>query len=350
MRPSRPWYRTSHDAWYVEIGGKQVKLARGKANKQAALLEWHRLQSGQGLPSDVGEPQVAVVFDLFLSWSKLHHSPESYGWYRYYLQSFVSFRGAGLLLVSRVTVAAVTQWMDAQKSWKDSSRRGAVTAVKRAFAWAEAEGYTKANPVKRLKKPSAVARTRVLSPEERGIILAAIRDEAFREFVLALQETGCRPSEVARLTAADVDLDSGVWTLKVHKTAKKVGKPRVVYLTPAMADLTRRLVDRHPDGELFRSSRTGRPYSKNAIRIRFMRLRKKFPELRGVTAYTYRHSYATDALENGVGIAQVAELLGHTSTEMVMKHYSKLSQRVQHLRDMATRAVGGKPPRPGVEP
>lgn len=59
MRPSRPWYCTSHDAWYVEVGGKQVKLAKGKANKQAALLEWHRLQSGQGQPTDVAEPQVS---------------------------------------------------------------------------------------------------------------------------------------------------------------------------------------------------------------------------------------------------------------------------------------------------
>ncbi|MFO0849920.1 MAG: site-specific integrase [Gemmataceae bacterium] len=341
MRPSQPWYRTSHDAWYVEIGGRQVKLARGKANKQAAMLEWHRLQSGQGHPGDVAEPQVAVVFDLFLSWSKRHHTPESYEWYRHYLQSFVSFRDAGRLVVSKVTVSTVTTWMDAQKSWTDSSRRGAVTAVKRAFAWAEAEGYTKLHPVKHLKKPGAVSRTRVLSKAERTTVLAAIRDESFRRFVHALQETGCRPSEVARLTAADVDLEAGVWTLHAHKTAKKTGKPRVVYLTPAMAELTRALAERYPTGPLFRSARTGRAFSRNAIRIRFMRLRQKFPELSGVTAYTYRHSFATDALENGVGIAQVAELLGHSSTDMVMKHYSKLSQRVQHLREMASRAVGG---------
>jgi len=36
-----------------------------------------------------------------------------------------------------------------------------------------------------------------------------------------------------------------------------------------------------------------------------------------VVSYTYRHSFVTDALENGVGVAQVAELLGHTSTDMV---------------------------------
>ena len=60
-----------------------------------------------------------------------------------------------------------------------------------------------------------------------------------------------------------------------------------------------------------------------------------------MTAYTYRHSFATDPLENGVGIDQVAELLGRSSTDMVMGHYSKLSQRVRHMREMASRAVGG---------
>ena len=210
MLPSRPWYRTSHDAWYVEVGGKQVKLARGKANKQAAHLEWHRLQSGRGLPAGAPEPHVAVVFDLFLSWSKAHHKPESYEWYRRYLQSFVSFRDTGRQLVSRVTASAVTNWMDSHETWTDSSQRGAVTSVKRAFSWAEAEGYTKANPLKHLKKPGAVARSRVLSVAERATILAAIPDEAFRNLVYALQETGCRPSEVAKLTAAEVDLVSGV--------------------------------------------------------------------------------------------------------------------------------------------
>ncbi len=43
------------------------------------------------------------------------------------------------------------------------------------------------------------------------------------------------------------------------------------------------------------------------------------------------HSFATDALINGVGIAQVAELLGHTSTEMVMRHYSHIAGKIDHM-------------------
>jgi integrase len=35
-------------------------------------------------------------------------------------------------------------------------------------------------------------------------------------------------------------------------------------------------------------------------------------------AYTHRHLFVTDALENGVGVGQVAERLGHTFTDIVM--------------------------------
>jgi integrase len=42
---------------------------------------------------------------------------------------------------------------------------------------------------------------------------------------------------------------------------------------------------------------------------------------------------------SGVGIAQVAELLGHTSTEMVMRHYSHIAGKVGHMREAAMKAA-----------
>ncbi len=150
-----------------------------------------------------------------------------------------------------------------------------------------------------------------------------------------MQETGCRPSEVARVTADNVNLELGVWVFADHKTVQKTGKPRIVYLTPAMVELTKRLMAEHPDGPLFRGPRGGKPFTRNGIRCRFKRLRKKLPHLKGLIAYAYRHSFATDALVNGVGIAQVAELLGHTSTEMVMRHYSHIAGNIRHMRDAA---------------
>jgi integrase len=193
--------------------------------------------------------------------------------------------------------------------------------------------------VQGVKKPAKGRRDRILSTDEQEAILAAIKDEAFREFVLALQETGCRPSEVSRVTAADVNLEAGLWVLKEHKTARKTRRPRVVYLTPAMVELTRKLMAEHPEGALFRSPRGDKPFSRNNVRCRFRRLREKLPHLAGVVAYSYRHTFATEALANGVGIAQVAELMGHASTEMVSSVYGHLADRLSHMRDAAKKAV-----------
>ena len=65
------------------------------------------------------------------------------------------------------------------------------------------------------------------------------------------------------------------------------------------------------------------------------------PDLKRAVPYTRRHSFVSDALENGVGIAQVAELLGHTDTRMVSRHYGHLNQKVAHMKDAAKKATGG---------
>ncbi len=48
----------------------------------------------------------------------------------------------------------------------------------------------------------------------------------------------------------------------------------------------------------------------------------------------------TDALERGVDVMQVAELVGHRGTDMIARHYSQLQERVAHMRAMAAKAVG----------
>jgi integrase len=67
------------------------------------------------------------------------------------------------------------------------------------------------------------------------------------------------------------------------------------------------------------------------------------PELKGIVAYTYRSSFATDALECGVNEASVAALLGHTNTTTLHKFYARLSKKVGHLKDAATKATQKRP-------
>jgi integrase len=216
--------------------------------------------------------------------------------------------------------------------------------MKRAFNWAYREGKIEVNPLRTVKKPPARARERFVTREERQQIFDNYPEgDCFRDFLFALEHTGCRPGEVSMVTAEHVDLRNGVWILGENKTEHVTGEARVIILTPEMVALTRRLIQAHPIGPLF-LNQDGKPWNRNAIRCRFRRVRKKLNLGGDLVAYLYRHAVCTDLLESGTGIAQAAELLGHKGTEMIMRHYSKLRKRRQHLRDeiiRATRKNGG---------
>jgi integrase len=355
MRPNHPWYWAAKNAWFVEIGDNRHLLGKHpegvspprkrkkgdpppKPPKEIEQAYYRLMATDPANLPRASDLKVCQVCDLFLDYSAKHHSPDTFRSYKDFLQDFCEMYGT--LLANDLKPLHVTRWLDAHPGW-NGSRRNAVVAVKRAFNWADAEGLFQPNPIKSVKKPPQRHRDRILTPEERQEILGAIKDRHFREFVFAMMETGARPGEVRRVTAAHVNLDLGVWIFKEHKTAKRTGRPRAIYLTPAMVELTRKLVAMYPEGPLFRGPRSKRGNTRNGVRCRFRRLREKLPHLAGVISYTMRHSFATQALVNGVGIAHVAELMGHVDTSMVSSHYAHLAGNVQHMREAAKRAVEG---------
>ena len=324
--------------WYVCLHGKQVPLAKGKRSKREAEDAFHRLMAAaettanaNTAPADDGRGVVvAGLLDQFLDW--VQQNLDCYEWHRRIIQEFAN--ACGHLTVGELKPIHVTNWLATKKTWGPTTRNRVIGEVKQVFNWSVDQGLIASNPIRSMKKPTANRRERILSSDERAKIFATVKDQAFRDFLVALQETGARPGEIRQVTAANVDLANGIWVLPKHKTSKKTGRPRVIYLTPTIREMTKRLVARFPAGPIFRNF-YGEPWSNNAIRIRFRRLRKQFPELAGVVAYCYRHTFATDGLVNGVPIATVAELLGHTSTAMIEEHYGHLAKERSYLLQAA---------------
>lgn len=352
MNQRSPWYRKSKDAWYVEIDGRQQPLGKHPENAplpkkgkkgwnvppeiltafHERMIAWAREEATRADPRTVLAREVC---DRFLVASEKTVEARTFEWYKKYLQSFCDLHGG--VRASDLRPLHLTDWLDQHSGWK-ASRRHAIISVKRCFKWAEEEGIVDKSPFRGVKKPPVGRRDRILSPAEKKEILETIKDKPFRQFVFALYETGCRPSEVARVTAAHFDEARGLWVFAEHKTRRKTGKPRVVYLTPAMVELTREVVKKYPTGPLFRGNRNKKGFTRNGIRCRFRRLREKLPHLKGVVSYTARHTYTTEALTNGVGVMEVAELLGHTGTAMVEQHYAHLDQKTQHMLEAARKA------------
>jgi integrase len=361
------WWRESKKAYYLQVDRRhQKRLGTTKKEAEATYRQWLLEQGDQLSVQEQKKLTVAEVGQEFLDFAKAHTKPKSYEFYRYFVAPFVERFGAAQ--AAAFQPLAFTKWLDEHPGWK-GSRRNAIVAVKRMFNWAVENRLVPDNPLKSVKRPSKNKRKRILDIAEREFIYGAIKDAAFRDFVFAMLETGCRPSEVMAVTANHVSRDCAKWTLDEHKTDNS-GEARVIYLTPPMQELTRKLVEQYPEGPIFRMYRgkkskehrynravLGRkvPWTYNALRCRFKRLREKFqalrhelpserrreiPDLKGITSYVLRHTFTTQALLNGVPVPVVSALLGHKSIKMVDEHYNHTDQMTGHLREAAKKATG----------
>ncbi|MBI2804476.1 MAG: site-specific integrase [Planctomycetes bacterium] len=324
---------------------KQLKLIKGpkdKAHKKLAEEQLLKELKSRKPTSKKAAPDWLVVNGVlrgFLRHSRKNHEPSTYRWYKDILKGFN--RLYGRLRVTQLRRKHVTRWFE-KSGYNPTSQNRALGALKRAFNWAVEEEYLVENPIAHVRKPKGLIRDRILTADERTLILTSIKGQAFRDFVAGMTLTGCRPGEVARVDRDIVDLERGVWNFQKHKTVKKTRRPRIVYLCPEAIELTKRLLAQNPEGPIFRNSR-GKPWTGNAFRIRFRNLRKKHPQLKGVIAYTYRASFATDALEAGVPDATVSALLGHTGTDTLHRFYNRLSQKIDHLKEAAAKATQDRP-------
>jgi integrase len=153
---------------------------------------------------------VCQVIDRFVGWCHQHRPGRTAGWYENHLQSFLdSLPSAATLTVDELRRFHVTNWVDAHRTLGPNHRRGAITAVQRAFSWAEREGHISRSPVRGVEKPAPKRREQVLTPTEFDYVLAKVSDAAFRDVLVFCWETGCRPQEVRVIETRHLRLDRG---------------------------------------------------------------------------------------------------------------------------------------------
>jgi uncharacterized protein YchJ len=215
-----PWFRECRNTWYVTINGRQHNLQT--ADKDEAHRRWHKLMvQSEQVPLS---PQATVIeiLALFADHSEKHHKPASYEWYRNFLQSFLDHIPTSLR-VDELKPFHVTTWLDANTQWGVSGRRGAICALKRAFQWAVDEGYLSHSPIRKIRKPQPKPRATVLTAEQRQTVLAEARDQAFRDFIALIQETGARPQEIRIVEARHFEETKGLWVFSAseHKTGAR---------------------------------------------------------------------------------------------------------------------------------
>jgi integrase len=339
-RPAKVWYRSALDTWFVTHQGKKTSLhVKGREHEAAAWRAWDRLLTEQGAspPAPTPSPQpvtvrrivnVREVVDVFLKDSEDRVQPETHELYRLFLNNFAAKYGDTLTDdLTSVQVEAYSR----KPEWSDSTRSAFMAVLLRAFRHAVRAKIIEKVPIPDLKRPPIARRGQeVLVTEEEHKKLCDVAPAPFRLFLQLMWLTGARPSELSRLTAADIDWQVGVATLAKHKTAHK-GKRRTIYLPPAALTLLAPLIAQYASGPLLRN-RIGQRWTKATLGMAMRKARKE-AGLKKKILYGIRHSWITDALEKGVPDAIVAALAGHHNTDMIHRYYNHLGRQTKVLTE-----------------
>lgn len=332
-RPPKPWVWKARKCYAATVRGKREVLAEGTdaAAKARAERELHRLLAmgpEEAAPLKELASTVPAILGRYFDHVAETFQADTVKLYKRRLREFRDH--CGKLSVADLKPRHVQEWT-ASRAWNSSTARTATVIVASAFSWAAKQGYIATSPIAGMDKPRATRRKNIPTADDVAKLLAAEMTPAFRDFFVAVRMTGCRPGEAAKVEAKDFDAEAGTWTIH-GKTTRKTGQMRVVVLPDPVIAICERLARVHPEGPLFRNTR-GRKWLAGAYGDYLLQLRKRLGLGPEVVAYGLRHLFATDALEQGVPIATVAELLGHTSTLTISRNYSHLAKRTSHLRD-----------------
>lgn len=328
----------------MPAGDGKLKTVRLADTKTAAYDEWDRMkrasEAAEKSPSEsITVTTVVTAYTGHIrSQAKLGRiEPTTVERRLNHITPFLA--ACGDVTVADLRPHHVTDWLQSRERWNATTRSDAAAEVKRAFKWATDEGRIENNPLEKLRVARGEPRDHVISGEEYRSLITGVCGEkyltrnrtAFRAVLIALRLSGCRPSEITKLTIAD--FNGATWTIKKHKTRKKKIRPRIVYLPPCLLTLSRILAGDRLSGPLFLAA-ADRGWKYSDMRLRFQRLRDKAKADPKCVLYSFRHTWITEALLAGVDVATVAEMAG-TSIQMIDRHYGHLCQHPKHLTDAA---------------
>ena len=186
------------------------------------------------------------------------------------------------------------------------------------FAWLEDEDYIVKSPVRRIHKVKTCKTVKETYSDE-ALELMRDHSEGVRDLAIIdmLASTGIRVGELVKLNRNDVDFEN-----RECIVLGKGNKQRRVYFDArTKIHLQNYLRGRTDDNEaLFVSLQ--KPFNRlliSGVEIRLRELGKKL-EITKVHPHKFRRTLATMAIDKGMPIEQVQQLLGHQSVDTTLQY------------------------------
>lgn len=233
----------------------------------------------------------------------------------------ILFEEFGKKPLSSVTPQAIKAWLSRRQAegLSVASSNRYLSLFKSVYKAAVAYGYCKSNPAASVKVQAEPVQVKdVLTDDEFERLLAEL-PEAERRVVLCAADTGMRRSELGRLAWEDVDLVTGELYVRIAKNRTFRTVPLTARLAALMAEM-RGEATPHPKAPVFASVASNRALSDARARAGIDKT---------VTMHSFRHLFATRALEAGVSPFHL-QAIGGWKSPVMLQRYGKVRSKALH--------------------
>lgn len=231
----------------------------------------------------------------------------------------------------QITTSDIRRYLASNDSVMASTNGKKLSVIKSFFTWLVDEEIILRNPSSRIRQ--------MKQPKRLPKALTAIELEQLREACGSLREraivevmysTGCRLSEISNMKRKAIN-----WSNSSLKVIGKGDKERVVYINPKARYHLERYLEECEESEnecehLFSTER--RPYRQlqnKSIQDVISKISSRTTIDKKVTPHVFRHTMATLAMENGIELGDLQQLLGHESANTTLR-YASVSEERKH--------------------
>lgn len=302
------------------IAAVETAMAPHLSDEQLNILHDTLVKAMQELPDTaVTEETVPDLVQIFLSAKRVEGcSDKTVLYYDSTIRNVLNAVGKD---VRDVTTDDLRIYLDRYQSTNGVSKV-TIDNIRRIlssfFAWLEDEDYIVKSPVRRIHKVKTCKTVKETYSDE-ALELMRDHSECIRDLAIIdmLASTGMRVGELVKLDRSDVDFAN-----RECIVLGKGNKQRKVYFDArAKIHLQRYLNERKDDNPaLFVTLQ--RPYNRlqiSGVEIRLRRLGEKL-NLNKVHPHKFRRTLATMAIDKGMPIEQVQQLLGHQSVDTTLQY------------------------------
>jgi tyrosine recombinase XerC len=215
-----------------------------------------------------------------------------------------------------------------------------LSSLRSFFRFLCREGYIKTNPILMLSSPKSEKHLPSFMTEDEVYRLiesafaktqddlGGLRDRAILE---VFYSSGLRISELAGLNLEDIDFISGI--LKIRGKGKK---ERIVPIgETALSAVRKYLEKRKKQTDVLFLNNHHRRLTTRGVRFLLVKYLKASGMKPGVSAHTFRHSFATHLLNHGADLRTVQELLGHANLSSTQIYTHLTTDKLKSVYDKA---------------